>query len=126
MREIVKYDLEGNFLENVSAKNLTELAIDLNISYTTLSDCLNGRILSCSNFQFRNKTDRCPTKIGDITDINRGLQGKLVIKKYNGSIIASYKDVNEASRKNNISATEIYYAIRVGSITNEYTFKYGE
>lgn len=122
---ILKYDLEGNFLESYDVCSLVELSNLLNLNYTSLTDNLKKRNLSCCSFQFiKKESDRVLENIGDVTSILRGAKEKPVVKKYKGKFISFYTSVKQASEKNNLPYSKVQYSIKTGKDIKGFKFLY--
>ena len=123
--KILKYDLEGNYLDTHEVTNLKEVSTLLNLNYTSFIDHLKKRNISCSGFQFIEKeSDRILQNIGDVSYIVRGMAEKPITKKYKGRFICSYKSIKDACDKNNLKSGSIQHSIKTGADINGLTFFY--
>lgn len=123
--EILKYDLEGNYLDTHEVTSFKEASTLLNLNYTSFIDHLKKRTVSCSGFQFIEKqSDRILENIGDVSNIVRGMTEKPVTKKYKGRFICSYKSIKDASDKNKLKSGSIQHSIKTGADINGLTFFY--
>lgn len=126
MRTILKYDLEGNFLEEITADTLKSLSEKEGVSSSLLLDNLKGRNSTCNNFQYMEKTDKIRLNIPSAYHLKTGRPDKPLVKLYKGKIISVYNTLNEASYKNRISVLEILSCLQGTRKVNGFSFAWVE
>lgn len=133
MMKIAKYDLEGNFLEILEEKNLTEISRNEKVNPISLKRAISGTVLSVNNFQYRlvDSNIKVLTKIAPVYTLIKGPyilnKSLMVAKYYKGKLITTYKSLSELCKKNNIpDMTTISKNLRNGKEHNTrtgFTFK---
>ena len=126
MIEIAKYDLEGNFLETVKEENYNKLAKVLKVDASSLMNNLEGRVLSCENFQFRFlSTNNKPfTKLPEVWN-QHGVTVRIFGKYYKDRLVSTYRAIEEAEQKNKVDKSAISRCLKgMYKSAGGYTWKY--
>lgn len=108
--KIAKYDLEGNFLEILEGENYNQIAKAAKVDTSSLMNNLEGTVLSCSNFQFRNFSARNTPfqKLPEVWDnYNQSKKGKIIGKYYKNRLVCTYLSLQDAVKKNKIHGASI-------------------
>ena len=125
--KILKYDLEGNYLDTHEVNSFKELSDLLGLNYNSFVDHLKKRYLSCSSFQFiKKESDRTLKNIGDVSSIVRGMNERPVTKRYKDKFICSYKSIKDAGDKNNLKSGIVQHSIKKGVEVKGFTFHYAD
>lgn len=127
---IVVYDLEGNYLNKYPHKEIFFRDLDplMSRNKTTLSNYIsrNQCATSSLSFQIRNIKDGPATQlldsIGPVWNISNFNIQVPVAKYFKGKLIAVYKSITEASKKNNIVKTQIHRNLNIREV-NGFVFK---
>jgi hypothetical protein len=127
MVSIIKYDLEGNYLETITDENINRICLKLKVDSSTMRRALRGHLLTCGNFQYRelDPNIKPQDKIGSVYDLNGAFSNKIIGKYYNSRLICTYSSLKEAAEKNKLDKGNIQKCIS-GNIyqTGGFVFKY--
>jgi len=116
---VLLYDNEGYFLQE--CESLSECASLIKSAQSHISHAITGKMLSVNGFQIRQKTDRYPLRIGDLSGERAHT---FVIGKYwNGKLVTVYKSIKQASEITGISSGNISGAISKGYRCKGFEFK---
>ena len=111
------YDLEGHFLEVLEAETyqgiIDLLPVKASIkSKASIQKAAKGERNFAGIYQFRDVTnDRPLHKIGDCSKLKKTTE-KAVHKYYKGAYINTYRNIQEASVKNNINHSNIVACLK--------------
>jgi len=106
--KIAMYDNEGHLLQVFNVENVRDLERLLGLNQGNISNCLDGKMMSNNNRQFRKFSNKSKVhnRIGDISSITI-MHLKPINKYYNGKYICSYESSKIASMKNGIDDSSI-------------------
>ena len=110
MIEIAKYDLEGNFLEEIKGENYRQVALQLGIDASSLMNNIEGTVLTCENFQYKCKNTKGVYffKLPEVWNINNaGHLNKVIGKYYKNRLICTYTNLQEASERNKVDKAQL-------------------
>lgn len=121
---INQYNLDGNFIQSFAS--VKEAARKTKISRTHINGCVLGKEPQAGGFLWRRQTE--PTE--QVAVINHTAKtgrfgGKLIGQfSLDGTLICTFKSVNEAARQTNYNCSNIARAARTNGTASGYYWKY--
>lgn len=122
--EISVYDLEGNYITSAfGIKAASELT---KVSRSSISSCVNGKQNFSGGFQFRKFYKEPLKKIGDVSILYKHVDLRPVAKYFNNNLVCVYESIAEASLKNKLDTSSVFYSCDKGFKSGIYNFNFIE